>query len=268
MNLSEIRNRYVAEGLDYLNASARTCQDALLQMLGNCAMGRRVTLKGGVVIQHLSGDSRRATLDIDLDFIRYSLEDRQIEAFIERLNEASPHFRLVIEGDIEPLRHQDYQGKRVHIYVHDHQGTSIQTKLDLGVHKNLDIELEEYCFDLAKLEDTVTLLINTREQIVAEKLKSLLRLGAFSTRYKDIFDMCFLVSSAQFDGERLDALLALSTYADASMREKNRADIHRRLEQVFSNRRYMTQLSRSKKDWIAVSADEAAQVLLKFFSEE
>lgn len=73
MNLSEIRNRYVAEGLDYLNASARTCQDALLQMLGNCAMGRRITLKGGVVIQHISGDSRRATLDIDLDFIRYSL---------------------------------------------------------------------------------------------------------------------------------------------------------------------------------------------------
>jgi hypothetical protein len=28
-----------------------------------------VTIKGGVVMQHLSGDSRRATQDFDFDFI-------------------------------------------------------------------------------------------------------------------------------------------------------------------------------------------------------
>lgn len=34
----------------------------------------------------ISKDIRRATQDLDIDFIRYSLDDSVIEAFIEKLN--------------------------------------------------------------------------------------------------------------------------------------------------------------------------------------
>ncbi|WP_369127268.1 nucleotidyl transferase AbiEii/AbiGii toxin family protein [Treponema berlinense] len=41
-------------------------------------------------------------------------------------------------------------------------------------------------------DEGASLLINSKEQMFTEKLRSLLRFGPVSTRYKDIFDMYFL----------------------------------------------------------------------------
>lgn len=62
----------------------------------------------------------------------------------------------------------------------------MNTKLDIGVHKNFDITQEEYCFDLDAINSTANLFVNSCEQIFIEKLKSLLKFGVLSTRYKDI----------------------------------------------------------------------------------
>lgn len=35
-------------------------------------------------------------------------------------------------------------------------------------------------------------MINSMEQMITEKLRSLLKIGPFSTRYKDIFDIMYL----------------------------------------------------------------------------
>ena len=59
---------------------------------------------------NITNDKRRATVDIDIDLIRYSLEDKSILLLFEKLNQ-------------------------------------IETKIDIGVHKNLDIKQEEYMFN-------------------------------------------------------------------------------------------------------------------------
>ena len=64
-----------------------------------------------------------------------------------------------------------------------------KTKLDIGVHKYFELEQDEYIFDFDIFDGSVSLLINSPEQIVCEKLKSLLKFGIRSTRYKDIFDL-------------------------------------------------------------------------------
>lgn len=99
----------------------------------------------------------------------------------------------MINNDIEELHHQDYSGKRVYITLIDSNNYRIDSKLDIGVHKNFDIEQEEYCFDLNVINESVTLFINSKEQIFAEKLKSLLKFAYTSTRYKDIFDFYYLI---------------------------------------------------------------------------
>jgi hypothetical protein len=38
-----------------------------------------VTIKGGVVMRSITGNVRRATQDMDIDFIRYSLSDESID---------------------------------------------------------------------------------------------------------------------------------------------------------------------------------------------
>lgn len=55
------------------------------------------------------------------------------------------------------------------------------------------IEQEEYCFDITYDDEGTSLLINSNEQMLSEKLRSLLKFGTFSTRFKDIYELCFTV---------------------------------------------------------------------------
>ncbi len=48
-------------------------------------------------------------------------------------------------GRIEELSQQDYKGKRVNVHIKDTRGNLIESKIDLGVHKYMKIEQEEYC---------------------------------------------------------------------------------------------------------------------------
>ena len=78
MDLKEMRQNYINEGYDFLDASAKVCQDIILKGISESSLNRHITVKGGVVMRSITGDTRRATVDIDLDFIKYSLEENSI----------------------------------------------------------------------------------------------------------------------------------------------------------------------------------------------
>ena len=174
------------EGYSDIHAAARVCQDIILKAIAASDFGKHITIKGGVAMQNITGDIRRATRDMDLDFIHYSLDEQSIRRFIERLN-CLDGITIQIAAPITELSQQEYRGKRVFISIEDDTGHSVSTKLDLGVHKQMQVEQDEYCFDVCLDDEGVCLLINSKEQIFAEKLRSLLRFGSLSTRYKDIF---------------------------------------------------------------------------------
>ena len=73
--VAEIRN----DGYSEANAEARVCQDIVLKAISKGTLNRNITVKGGVVMRSITGDVRRATQDMDLDFIRYSLSDESIK---------------------------------------------------------------------------------------------------------------------------------------------------------------------------------------------
>ena len=80
---AEISNGY---GDANANAQAKVCQDIILKAIADSSLSRNVTIKGGVVMRSKTGNIRRATQDIDTDFIRYSLVDEAIDIFISKLN--------------------------------------------------------------------------------------------------------------------------------------------------------------------------------------
>lgn len=94
----EIRN----EGYSTINAEARVCQDIVLKAISESSLSRNVTVKGGVVMRSITGNVRRATQDMDLDFIRYSLSEESIRRFVEKLN-CLEGIRIEISGEIEEL---------------------------------------------------------------------------------------------------------------------------------------------------------------------
>lgn len=72
--------------------------------------------------------------------MRYSIADDSIRAFVKKLNSNKAGIRIRIDGPIEELNHQDYNGRRVHVTVLDEAGNSVKTKLDIRVHADLSIE--------------------------------------------------------------------------------------------------------------------------------
>lgn len=94
-----MRARYEREfGYSRLNATARVCQDVILAKLEASNMRDQVTIKGGVLMCALSGSNRRATQDIDLDFVRYPMTDDSIRSFISALSNLDDGISVSING--------------------------------------------------------------------------------------------------------------------------------------------------------------------------
>ena len=259
--IREMLRQANADGYLDDNAEAKVCQDIVLKALAESSLCRNATIKGGVVMRSISGSARRATQDIDIDFIRYSLSDDSIRRFVEKLN-CLPDFQITQTGRITELKQQDYHGKRVFVVITDGTGDAIESKIDLGVHKNLSVEQEEYCFDIACFEEGANLLINSPEQMFTEKLRSLLKFGTFSTRYKDIFDMCYL--SERADPAKLRAYMDTYIFSDPGMREYTMEDVVRRVNSVFASQRYISRLSTSRKNWLEIDISDVLQSILEF----
>lgn len=172
---------------------------------------------------------------------------------------------LKIQGPIEELKHQDYHGKRVHLVITDASGTTMETKLDLGVHDKLALEQQELYFDIALQDEGVTLLANSKEQICAEKLRSLMRIGIASTRFKDVFDVYYLLCREGVDSTALDHAMRTLVYNDPAMRENGRKDARARLKRVLNDRRFRQNLANARNNWLGADVDKDVNGILRFF---
>jgi predicted nucleotidyltransferase component of viral defense system len=247
ISILELIEHERSNGYNETNASSKVSQDLLLFALRNSSLNRNVTIKGGVVMRSKTKNTRRATQDLDIDFIKYSLTNDSIDKFISEIN-CIDGISFIKFGNIEELNQQDYNGKRVHIKIVDSEGNQLITKIDLGVHKKTEIEQEEYCFDISLHDEGVKLLINSNEQMLVEKLRSLLKFGVFSTRYKDIFDIYYLIY--KIDYSKLKECLEIYIFQDNGMREINIDNIVIRLHSIFNDKQYLKRLNSSDKKWI------------------
>ena len=265
MNLEELRRRYIENGFSLANASAKICQDIILNKISKSKMNKNVTIKGGVVMYGLSNDKRRATRDLDLDFIKYSLADESIKSFIDKLNLVNDGIKVYIDGEIQELHHQDYKGKRVNVVLKDENNFNVSAKLDIGVYKNFDIKQDEYCFNLEAINESAILVINSKEQIICEKLKSLLRFGIRTTRYKDIFDIYYLINNTIINKDDLLNIINILIIEDTTMRESNIEDIIKNLDTTLNNNIFKHSLSDARNNWLDISVEEVIDNVMEYF---
>ena len=73
IDIDAMIQKEIENGYGDANAQSKVCQDLILKAISASTLNRNVTIKGGVVMRSKTGNVRRATQDIDLDFIRYSL---------------------------------------------------------------------------------------------------------------------------------------------------------------------------------------------------
>lgn len=261
INIDSMIKKTQQEGFKEEDATAKVCQDIILNAISRSSLNENITIKGGIVMRSISQNARRATQDIDIDFIRYSLAGVSIRHFVEKLNNIDG-LKIELYGKLEELKQQDYHGKRAYIKITDSFGFEVTSKVDLGVHKHLDIKQEEFCFDIALQDGGVSLLINSKEQMFTEKLRSILKLGVHSTRYKDIFDLYWL--SEKLNKDELKHHFDVFIFSDPSMKENCVEDIQRRISKVLENKDFRKLVSSSKKNWLDTEDDQACEGLLKY----
>ncbi len=251
----------MAVGYKRASARAKIAHDVVLAAIKASGMKDSVTIKGGVVMSGITKEVRRATMDMDADFVHYSLSNAAITKLIANLNRHSD-CTIEMDGDIVDLRQQEYRGKRLFLRITDAAGYKVLTKVDLGVHAKMEVAQRDFDFDIVTDAKRVRLLANSKEQIFAEKMKSFLRLGTLTSRYKDVFDMYYLIG--KMNRATLRKYFALYVYRDKKMRERNPEAIVARLSRVFEDATFKRQLRNKKFAWLDVSPSVAAKAILDF----
>lgn len=262
VNFQDAIQVLLAKGYNEDNVEEKLAQDIILQALYGCGFREHVAVKGGVVMANLTQDIRRTTMDVDIDFIRFSLEDENVKVLVEHMN-CVEGVSISLVGDIIELRQHDYRGKRVFLSIQDSFGNTIEGKIDIGVHTMTEAVQEELPFEVGAVNpEVVVLFANTPEQVFVEKLKSLLRLGPISNRAKDVDDMLYL--SGRVSREKLLILVKAYIYDDDQMLERDMAGVIRRMRRTFSDAKYIARLSHRRANWLQIPPAESTQRLLSF----
>ena len=251
-----------ASGYPPRKADAKIAHDIVLKAIEDAGFHDKVTIKGGVVMSGITDAVRRATIDMDFDFLGYPLSDVSIRRFVQRLNRVAG-CEIRIDGEIQELRQNEYRGKRVNLVLTDDAGRLVKTKVDIGVHGNKSIEQVDFRFKVISDDAGVVLLVNPKEQIFVEKLKSLLRLGVVSTRYKDVYDLFYLCR--RVDVRVLEDYLRMYIFEDGAMLENDVRDIERRLGRIFSSKTFLKRMANPDYAWLEEPVETVAGTLLEFF---
>ena len=242
-------------------ARAKVAHDIVLAAIRAAGFKDHVTIKGGVVMSGISKDVRRATMDMDVDFVKYSISDSAIERFVKKLNSIKG-VAITIRGRIAELKHQEYRGKRIYLTVKDADGGEAVTKMDIGVHTRAEVRQKDFVFDVVTERRGVKLLANSKEQIFVEKLRSMLKIGAFSGRYKDVFDMYFLKD--KLSKRTLKAYMKMYIFDDRKMRERDVDAVVLRVKAVLAQKSYAAGLRNKKFAWIDTDPGEVVSGLVNF----
>jgi len=245
-------------------AEAKVAHDAILLAMSKAGFKRASTVKGGVVMSHISQDIRRATMDMDIAFVRRSISELSIRRFVAKLNRISG-IRISLFGTIAELAHEDYRGKRIYLDVSDGSlREPLRTKLDIGVHAHAEIVQVEYSFGSADGMDHADLQANSNEQIFAEKLLSLVRFRMLSRRPKDIFDLYYLRDLVRL--EVLRQYVEILIYKNRKCQVRDKPGLIDVLTGTFASKTFMRRLASARANWLDVPPDEATSAILSFVS--
>ena len=92
-----------------------------------------------------------------------------------------------------------------------------------------------------------------------------MRIGAASTRFKDVFDVYYLLCREGVDENALDQAMQLLVYDAGDMRENSSQDVYARLSRVLNDRRFRKNLANARNNWLGANIDKVVSGILRYF---
>jgi len=266
MLIKDLLNKYIEQGHSYRNSQNLAAEEIILRKIASSPLSEHVTLKGGIVMFNLTKSDRRVTQDIDFDLIRYSIDEQSIRLFVKKMNEVNDGVIAEISGKVERLHQEDYRGVRLYIQLKDSKKTSLKTKLDIGVHSYTAIEQEKIVFSFDNNENKILIKVNPCEQIFAEKLLSLARLGPISTRYKDLYDIYYLIKNDLVDIEKVKSIFTLF-FKFSKKKPNDTFELVNSINDTLEDTNFSKEAKRPASKWIDVDYDTLKKTIINFVSK-
>jgi len=243
----------------------KVCQEVFIAKIGSDSeLSRRVSFKGGLILDQLAKGKRGYTKDIDFDLVKYPLSEQGLKDFFGRLSSLSPYGNISIEvSKIEDLRHKNYFGKRVTLSFLDGE-SDFHLTVDVGVHLPLLKGNRPLDYEIA-FGGSSRLFVNPVERMIAEKLSTFAIYGTDNTRDKDLFDAYWLIVNIRHDQasvrRMLEELLVRRSHffksLDLAMAEARA---------TLSDRQYSAMLKSSRKNWTGKDVSEVISVVIAYLN--
>lgn len=266
MLIKELINKYSKQGFNYRNAQNLAAEEIVIHKIATSPVVDHVALKGGIAMFNITKNNRRVTQDIDFDLIRYSIDDRSIELFIDKMNSINDGIIASIDGRIEKLHQEDYQGVRVHLLLKDCDNSKLRIKLDIGVHTYTAIKQDRTVFTFESNNKSVSIKVNPCEQILSEKIMSLARLGLISTRYKDIYDMYYLIINNLLDIKKVREILNMF-FASSTRKPSSMFELVNSIIDTLNDTAFSKEASKPASKWMDVEYNDVKASLINFVSK-
>ena len=142
---------------------------------------------------------------------------------------------------------------------------SYHIKLDIGVHKHIDILQDTLLLDTKIIDDNISFLVNPKEQIFVEKIVPLLKFGPLFTRYRDIFDLYWLITEGNLDKKLIADYMKILIF-DADIEINNKEDISSIIDMVLSDKMFIQNLS-NNNNWTGQSISNILEKIKKYVVE-
>ncbi len=184
----------------------RYALERVLARLSTSSYQSDFVLKGAMIFAVWSNSAHRATRDMDfLSFGSSEIKDL-VETFREicsiEIEEDGLDF---VSGSIKGERikaEQEYEGVRVHVLALLEK-TRIPLRIDVGFGDAVEPAAEEIEYPTLLDFPNPKIRIYPRETVIAEKFHAMVDLGMTNSRLKDFYDVYFLTTNFQTNGETL-----------------------------------------------------------------
>ncbi len=201
--------------------------ERLLVRLAASEYQDKFVLKGGMLVAAIVGLDNRATMDLDATLKNLPLTPEAIRTALDAIcappSDDGVSFSV---GTISPIRDDDiYGGYRVSITA---RYDTILTPLTVDISTGDVITPNPVKFAFTEIFDkgkSFELWVYNIETVLAEKVETILRRGAFNTRPRDFYDTYILATTQSYDSTVFNA--ALKATAEHRGTEEQIADIEK-----------------------------------------
>jgi len=168
--------------------------ERVLERLSQSEYHKNFIIKGGFLIGSMIGMENRTTKDIDATITGITLEKNQLSIIFNGILKDRSldniRFELV---KIEEIRDEDfYPGYRLTVH-YNLDGLTDNIKFDLTTGESIIPGVQSYKHQSILLDKTINFLAYPIEQVLSEKLHTIIERNVLTTRMRDFYDVYTLI---------------------------------------------------------------------------